>query len=229
MLTAIYVMIGLAVVLGILLGYSALKFKVDGDPLVARIDAILPQTQCGQCRYEGCKPYAEAMALGLADINQCPPGGTEGVERLAAITGKPVTALNPENGLEGPRTIAIIDEAWCIGCTLCIKACPTDAILGANKLMHTVIEPWCTGCELCIPVCPVDCIALESVTDEKTGVSTYPATLTLERRHMQVDGKAVAISPGMNVTAEIKTGQRRIIEFLLSPIVKAGKESLRER
>jgi electron transport complex protein RnfB len=115
------------------------------------------------------------MAVGKASINQCPPGGQAGIERLAALTGQPVLPLNPEHGLEGPRHVAIIDEAWCIGCTLCIKACPTDAILGANKLMHTVIEPWCTGCELCIPVCPVDCIALENVTGEQTGWAAWSA------------------------------------------------------
>jgi len=115
------------------------------------------------------------MAEGQAAINQCPPGGQAGIERLAAISGQPVLPLNPEHGTEGPRHVALIDEAWCIGCTLCIKACPTDAILGANKLMHTVIEPWCTGCELCIPVCPVDCIALENVTDTRTGWSAWSA------------------------------------------------------
>lgn len=109
------------------------------------------------------------MADGQADINQCPPGGAEGVVRLAAIAAKPVKALNPENGLEGPRAIAVIDENWCIGCTLCLDACPTDAILGANKMMHTVIEVHCTGCELCLPVCPVDCISLENVTGSETG------------------------------------------------------------
>jgi electron transport complex protein RnfB len=113
------------------------------------------------------------MAEGQAAINQCPPGGQAGIERLAALTNQPVVMLNAEHGTEGPRHVAFIDEAWCIGCTLCIKACPTDAILGANKLMHTVIEPWCTGCELCIPVCPVDCIALENVTGADTGWAAW--------------------------------------------------------
>lgn len=113
------------------------------------------------------------MAEGQAAINRCPPGGQEGIERLSALTGLPALPLHPEHGTEGPRHVAIIDEAWCIGCTLCIKACPTDAILGANKMMHTVIEPWCTGCELCIPVCPVDCIALENVTDTRTGWAAW--------------------------------------------------------
>ena len=137
------------------------------------LNDALPQTQCTRCGYPDCASYALAMAQGQAAINQCPPGGLAGIERLAQLTGQPVLPLNPEHGDEGPRHIAIIDEAWCIGCTLCIKACPTDAILGANKLMHTVIEPWCTGCELCIPVCPVDCIQLENVTGEHTGWAAW--------------------------------------------------------
>jgi len=139
------------------------------DKLAARLHAALPQTQCTRCGYPDCAGYAQAMACGEAQINQCPPGGAEGVARLAGITGRPALPLNPANGVEGPRAVAVIDEAWCIGCTLCIDACPTDAILGSNKFMHTVIEPYCTGCELCVPVCPVDCISLENVTGERTG------------------------------------------------------------
>lgn len=147
-----------------------------------RIDAALPQTQCTRCGYPDCAAYARAIASGEADINQCPPGGTEGVERLSAITGRPVSPLNPEFGIEGPLTVAIIDEGWCIGCTLCIKACPTDAIVGSNKHMHTVIEAYCTGCELCIPVCPVDCISLEPVSGSKTGWSAWPEALARQAR-----------------------------------------------
>lgn len=139
------------------------------NELARRIDAALPQTQCTRCGYPDCASYAQAVADGEACINQCPPGGHEGIERLAAITGQVVSDLNPANGIEGPLTLAVIDEDWCIGCTLCIKACPTDAIVGSNKRMHTVIEPYCTGCELCIPVCPVDCISLEVVSGERTG------------------------------------------------------------
>lgn len=146
------------------------------------LNDALPQTQCTRCGFPDCASYARAMAEGQAPINQCPPGGQAGIERLAALTGQPAVPLNPEHGTEGPRHVAIIDEAWCIGCTLCIKACPTDAILGANKLMHTVIEPWCTGCELCIPVCPVDCIALENVTGEKTGWAAWSPALAQTAR-----------------------------------------------
>ncbi|MES2363840.1 MAG: electron transport complex subunit RsxB [Pseudomonadota bacterium] len=145
----------------------------DKSTLFSRIYAALPQTQCTRCGYRDCAAYAQAVAGGEAAINQCPPGGAEGVERLAAITGQPALPLNPANGSEGPRSVAVIDEAWCIGCTLCLPVCPTDAILGSNKMMHTVIEPYCTGCELCIPVCPVDCISLENVTGERTGWAAW--------------------------------------------------------
>ncbi|MGE0099225.1 MAG: electron transport complex subunit RsxB [Hydrogenophaga sp.] len=139
------------------------------NELARRIDAALPQTQCTRCGYPDCASYAQAIAAGEAGINQCPPGGAEGMERLAALTGKPPVALDRKFGIEGPLTVAVIDEDWCIGCTLCIQACPTDAILGTHKRMHTVVEPYCTGCELCLPVCPVDCISLEVVSGERTG------------------------------------------------------------
>ena len=143
------------------------------SPQARRIHAVLPQTQCTRCGYPDCEGYAEAIAAGEAAINQCPPGGAEGVLRLARLTGREPLPLDPANGVEGPRTVAVIDENWCIGCTLCIKACPTDAILGTNKRMHTVIEPYCTGCELCVPVCPVDCISLDNVTGERTGWAAW--------------------------------------------------------
>ncbi len=145
--------------------------------LVEQLNNALPQTQCTRCGYPDCQRYAEAITQGEADINQCPPGGIEGVERLAALTGLPVKPLNPDNGLEGPRTIALIDEAWCIGCTLCIAACPTDAIVGANKRMHTVVKAYCTGCELCIPACPVDCISLEPIDISLSGWASWPQEL----------------------------------------------------
>ena len=142
--------------------------------LAARILDALPQTQCTRCGYPDCAGYAEAIAAGQADINQCPPGGQEGVVRLAQITDLPVKLLNPEFGMETPRQVVFIDEAWCIGCTLCLDACPTDAIMGSNKRMHTVIEAYCTGCELCLPVCPVDCILLENASGEATGWAAWP-------------------------------------------------------
>ena len=150
------------------------------DALAARLHAALPQTQCTRCGYPDCAGYAQAVATGEAEINQCPPGGAEGVARLAKITGRPVLPLNPANGVEGPRAVAVIDEAWCIGCTLCIKVCPTDAIIGSNKFMHTVVEPYCTGCELCIPACPVDCISLENVTGQDTGWQAWSAAQAAE-------------------------------------------------
>ena len=137
--------------------------------LADHIDAALPQTQCTRCGYPDCRAYAQAIADGQAAINQCPPGGAEGIARLAAITGCEVIALNPANGAEGPRRMMFIDEAWCIGCTLCIKACPVDCIVGAPKAMHTIIEPLCTGCELCLPACPVDCILVEDATPGRSG------------------------------------------------------------
>lgn len=131
--------------------------------LAVALDRLLPQTQCTQCGYAACRPYADAIAGGVADINQCPPGGDEGVARLAAVLGRESKPLNPANGAYRAPQRAVIDEALCIGCTKCIEACPVDAIVGAPKLMHTVIADWCTGCELCLPPCPVDCIALEPV------------------------------------------------------------------
>lgn len=151
-------------------------------PGAAELLAVLPQTQCTRCGYPACADYAQALHEGSADINQCPPGGAEGVQRLAALTGRAPKPLNPDNGTEGPRTVVFIDEAWCIGCTLCIKACPVDAIMGANKLMHTVIEAYCTGCELCLPVCPVDCIEIENVTGEATGWAAWSQTLADQAR-----------------------------------------------
>jgi len=136
---------------------------------VEALDALLPQTQCTRCGYPDCRGYAQAMAEGEADINRCPPGGAEGIVRLAALTGRPVQTLDPARGVEAPRRLAVIDEDWCIGCTLCIKACPVDCIVGASKQMHTVIDELCTGCDLCLPVCPVDCIRMVEVSGKSTG------------------------------------------------------------
>ncbi|MGO8754608.1 MAG: electron transport complex subunit RsxB [Gallionellaceae bacterium] len=160
MLSALVVMAGIAIVLGAVLGFSAIKFKVEGNPLVEKIDAILPQTQCGQCGYPGCKPYATAIAAGEADINKCPPGGEEGIRKLADLLGVEVKPFG-EGVAPKPKAVAFIDENICIGCTLCMQACPVDAIVGAAKQMHTIVISECTGCELCIAPCPVDCISME--------------------------------------------------------------------
>jgi len=158
MLTALITFGILAAVIGLVLGYAAIRFHVESDPVVDQIDALLPQTQCGQCTYAGCRPYAEAMAAGEADINQCPPGGESTILALADLLGVDPKPLNPEHGEHSEKTVVMIDEQVCIGCTLCIQACPVDAILGAAKQMHTVITSECTGCDLCIPPCPVECI-----------------------------------------------------------------------
>jgi electron transport complex protein RnfB len=141
--------------------------------LADQIEDLLPQTQCTKCGYPACRPYAEAIANGTAEYNQCPPGGAEGIARLARLLGKPVIPLNSVNGIERPRPVAVIDESLCIGCTLCIQACPVDAIAGAAKQMHTVLPQLCTGCDLCVAPCPVDCIAMVEVTPGKTGWDTW--------------------------------------------------------
>ncbi|MCB1622078.1 MAG: electron transport complex subunit RsxB [Thiothrix sp.] len=151
----------LALAFGLLLGYAALRYRVDGDPVADHIDKLLPQTQCGQCTFPGCRPYAEAIAAGEADINQCPPGGEATVKAIAELLGVEPKPVNAENGTTSDvPLVAVIDEQTCIGCTLCIRACPVDAIVGTNKRMHTVIESECTGCKLCLPPCPVDCITM---------------------------------------------------------------------
>ena len=170
MVTAITVIGLIALVFGALLGYAAIRFRVEGDPIVDKIDALLPQTQCGQCGYPGCRPYAEAMSQNLADINCCPPGGETTINNLAELLGCDSKPLDPERGEETDLMLAVIDEEVCIGCTLCIQDCPVDAILGGSKQMHTVIAEECTGCELCIAPCPVDCIDMVPVSNK---ISTW--------------------------------------------------------
>ena len=162
----------------------AAALTADQAVLAERIDALLPQTQCTRCGYPDCRGYANAVAAGEAPINRCPPGGTEGIGRLAALTGLAALPLDPTCGAEAPRTLAVIDEAWCIGCTLCIEACPVDCIVGAPKRMHTVIDADCTGCALCLPVCPVDCITLVPASGVRTGwLAWTPEQATLARQH----------------------------------------------
>jgi electron transport complex protein RnfB len=173
--------------------------------LVAKVLTALPQTQCRRCGYSDCSAYAHAIADGSAGINQCPPGGVQGIERLAHITGQPVLPLNPENGSEAPRRVAWIDEPWCIGCTLCIKACPTDAIVGSNKLMHTVVEVYCTGCELCLPACPVDCIEMENASGTSSGWSAWSAAqaaLALDRYQFHLQRNQAAAPESVDVAPD---------------------------
>lgn len=161
---------------------SSPPLSAPAPTLADRLDAALPQTQCTRCGYPDCRGYAQAIAAGEVGIDRCPPGGAEGIVRLAAISGLAPRPLDPACGSEGPRGLAVIDEAWCIGCTLCIKACPVDCIVGASKRMHTVIDSLCTGCELCIPVCPVDCIEMVPVSGERTGWSAWSAAQADEAR-----------------------------------------------
>ncbi len=165
MLSGIIAFVALASFFGMVLGLTAVIFKVESSPVVEQIDSLLPQTQCGQCSFAGCRPYAEAIASGEAQINLCPPGGENLVQSLADLLDVEVIPLDDEESAAQGSVVAIIIEETCIGCTLCIQACPVDAILGAAKQMHTVIESECTGCELCVAPCPVDCIEMVPVKE----------------------------------------------------------------
>lgn len=167
-LEALLIMVAVAVPLGGILGFAAIKYRVDEDPLVDKIDEILPQTQCGQCGYPGCKPYATALAAGEAEVNLCVPGGDDGVRKLADLLGKEYIPMGGGAAVEKPKSFAVIDENTCIGCTLCIQACPVDAILGSAKHLHAVLQSECTGCELCLAPCPVDCISMQPVPETLT-------------------------------------------------------------
>ena len=191
--------------------------------LVDAIDALLPQTQCAQCGYDGCRPYAQAMADGRADINRCPPGGRETIAALARLLNRPGRPLDPECGSYRPFRVALIDEEHCIGCTLCIQACPVDAILGANQCMHTIIEADCTGCELCVAPCPVDCITMVPTTREWTRESAdlardryHARNERLHARHAESTGPAartLANKPTL-ATADSRSKQDRIAQAL---------------
>ena len=164
MIAAILVLTGLALLFGLILGYASVRFKVKGDPIVDKIDSLLPQTQCGQCSFPGCRPYAEAMAAGDTPINKCPPGGETTMLALADLLDVDPLDLDEEDAVQSDvPEVAFIIEKDCIGCTLCIQACPVDAILGSAKHMHTIIESECTGCELCVAPCPVDCIIMQPI------------------------------------------------------------------
>jgi len=164
---------------------------VTADDLVARIDAVLPQTQCTKCGQPGCRPYAEAIAAGQAEINQCPPGGQAGVAKIAQVTGRDPLPLNPVHGIEQPVRVAVIDETLCIGCTLCIQACPVDAIVGATRRMHTVLADWCTGCDLCVPPCPMDCIAMVPVAPPRAW--SQADADTARHRHAQRSARLIRV------------------------------------
>jgi electron transport complex protein RnfB len=163
MLTAILAVAALAATFGLVLGYSAIRFHVEGDPIADQVDAILPQTQCGQCGYPGCRPYAEAVAKEDEAINKCVPGGEAVVLALADLLGKEPAEMDP--AAEKPKAVAVIDEKECIGCTLCLQACPVDAIMGAAKQLHVILGGECTGCELCLKPCPVECIHMVPIPE----------------------------------------------------------------
>lgn len=192
---ALIAMVGLSILFGGLLGYAAEKFKVEGDPIVEQIDELLPQTQCGQCGFPGCRPYAQSIADGDA-INKCPPGGQATINALANLLGVPAPELDQDHGQESEvKTVAYIREDECIGCTKCIQACPVDAILGAAKLMHTVIADECTGCDLCVEPCPVDCIDMlpvkETIADWKWSTPAKPGQMIATDRRGELGSNTV--------------------------------------
>ena len=193
-LAALVALVGLSILFGALLGFAAEKFKVVGDPIVEQIDELLPQTQCGQCGFPGCRPYAESIAAGDV-INKCPPGGQSTINAIANLLDVPAPELDAEHGVESEvKTVAYIREDECIGCTKCIQACPVDAILGAAKLMHTVIADECTGCDLCVEPCPVDCIDMlpvaETIADWKWSIPAKPGQMIATDRRGEVNPTA---------------------------------------
>jgi electron transport complex protein RnfB len=206
--------------------------------LADRIDAVLPQTQCTKCGHAGCRPYAEAIVAGTAEINQCPPGGAAGIAILASVTARAALPLNPANGVEKPLTVAVIDESLCIGCTLCIQACPVDAIVGAPKRMHTIFAELCTGCDLCVPPCPMDCIAMVPVTPPRAWTSADAAAsrarfvargLRLVREKEEnaerLAAKAIAKLSTVDSETEFENGERA----RKRAIVEAAIERARQR
>ncbi|MBM3365975.1 MAG: electron transport complex subunit RsxB [Betaproteobacteria bacterium] len=213
--------------------------------LADRIEDLLPQTQCTKCGYPACRPYAEAIAEGTAAHNQCPPGGAEGIARIAALLGKPVIPLNTVNGVERERPVAVIDENACIGCTLCIQACPVDAIVGAAKQMHTVIPSLCTGCDLCVPPCPVDCIDMHTMTPGRTGWAAWSQaeadaarirhdarTLRLQREKQENDARLAAKALAKLAEVDASTAQtetERVEKERKRAIIQAAIERARQQ
>ena len=213
--------------------------------LADRIEDLLPQTQCTKCGYPACRPYAEAIAEGTAAHNQCPPGGAEGIARIAALLGKPVIPLNPVNGVERERPVAVIDENACIGCTLCIQACPVDAIVGAAKQMHTVIPSLCTGCDLCVPPCPVDCIDMHAIMPGRTGWAAWSQaeadaarirhdarTLRLQREKQENDARLAAKALAKLAEVDASTAQtetERVEKERKRAIIQAAIERARQQ
>jgi Na+-translocating ferredoxin:NAD+ oxidoreductase subunit B len=218
---------------------------IPDNPLAGQLEDLLPQTQCTKCGYPSCRAYAEAMANGAASYNQCPPGGTEGIARLANLLGKPVIPLNPANGVERTRPLAVIDETLCIGCTLCIQACPVDAIVGAAKQMHTVLPDLCTGCDLCVAPCPVDCIAMVEVTPGRTGWAAWSQeqadaarrrhdfrNFRLQREHEENEARlaAKAAAKLKAVEAEVAQSPEALAEQARKKaIIQAAMERARQR
>ena len=193
--------------------------------LADRIDAVLPQTQCTKCGFSGCRPYAEAIAAGTAGINQCPPGGAIGIDRLAAVTGRPPLPLNPSHGVERPLHVAVIDESLCIGCTLCIQACPVDAIVGAARVMHTVVAEWCNGCDLCVAPCPMDCIAMVPVLPVR---AWNDDDARWSRARYEARGKRLAVERAEREQSLLLKAQSRLVE-LSGRDDLAPEESARKR
>ncbi len=186
-LTAIVILGTLSLLLGIILGYASVRFKVEGNPMVDTIDHLLPQSQCGKCGYPGCRPYAEAIHTGEAEINLCIPGGETTMLELSKLLNREPKPVGGETqGTEKPKMVAVINEEQCIGCTLCLQSCPVDAILGASKLMHTVIAQECTGCELCITPCPVECIQMMAISTSVTSWK-WPHPTFIAKSHMEIE------------------------------------------
>jgi electron transport complex protein RnfB len=195
------------------------------DSLADRIDALLPQTQCTKCGFAGCRPYAEAIAAGDAAINQCPPGGAAGIAQLAGLLQRPALPLNPANGVERPRAVAVVDEALCIGCTLCIQACPVDCIVGAPTRMHTVIAAQCTGCDLCLPPCPMDCIAMVPVAPARDW--TRADADAARRRHGERSARRLA-EQGRNERRLADKAVARLAELDADDGLAAGQAARRK-